>query len=163
MTADGVKKERFVVWQVEEKKYSVLSLDSTSGRTKQYCVTYNGYRWLCNCPHYLKHAEDVNFACKHIVAVMQVIGRRTIVEKLIRVRDNKNNGNGRSRKERWEKREKEGVKPSQLPYVAVEDNRLRCYNCQSGSLEMIAFKPNRNKALEVYRCEDCGQLQKNII
>ena len=81
---DGVKKERFVVWQVEEKKFSVLSLDSTSGKPKQYCVTYNGYRWLCNCPHYLKNCEDVNFACKHIIAVMQVLGTQTKVEKKVK-------------------------------------------------------------------------------
>jgi hypothetical protein len=66
---------------VEENKYSVLSLDSTSGKPKQYCVVYNSYRWLCNCPHFLKHCEDVNFACKHIVAVMQVLGTKTEVVK----------------------------------------------------------------------------------
>ncbi|GEM_PF-3464300 len=72
--------ERFLVWQVEEKKFSVLSLDSTSGKPKQYCVAFNGYRWLCNCPHFLKNSDDVNFACKHIVAVMQTIGQQTEVE-----------------------------------------------------------------------------------
>ena len=154
MTAtNGVKKERFEVWQVEEKKYSVLSLDSTSGKPRQYCVQFNGYRWLCNCPHDLKHAEDVNFACKHIVAVMQVIGKRTIVEKPIR--NNGRNGNGKGRDEK--------LSPQNLPYAAVDDNRLRCCNCQSSKLEMIAFKPNENKALEIYQCEDCGSLQKNII
>ncbi len=76
--------ERFLVWQVEEKKFSVLSLDSTSGKPKQYCVQFNGYRWLCNCPHYLKHCEEVNFACKHIVAVMQTIGQQTEVERKVK-------------------------------------------------------------------------------
>ncbi|WP_457550412.1 hypothetical protein [Archaeoglobus sp.] len=142
---NGVKKERFEVWQVEERKFSVLSLDSTSGKPKQYCVQFNGYRWLCNCPHYLKHCDDVNFACKHIVAVMQVIGRRTTVEKRVR--------NGRKRE----------VKPSQLPYAVVDGNRLRCHRCGSGNLEMLSFQPNADKALEVYRCEDCGEIQKNII
>ena len=148
---NGVK-ERFEVWQVEEKKFSVLSLDSTSKKPRQYCVQFNGYRWLCNCPHYLKHAEDVNFACKHIVAVMQVIGKRTIVEK---IRNNGRNGNGKGRDER--------LSPQNLPYVAVEDNRLRCYNCQSGNLEMVIFQPNENKALEIYQCQECGELQKNIV
>ena len=81
MSGVNGRKERFVVWQVEEKKFSVLSLDSTSGKPRQYCVTYNGYRWLCNCPHFLRNAEDVNFACKHIVAVMQTIGQQTEVVK----------------------------------------------------------------------------------
>ena len=84
MASAGVvseKTERFVVVRVDENKYSVLSLDSTSGKPKQYCVTYNSYRWLCNCPHFLKHCEDVNFACKHIMAVMQTIGQQTEVVK----------------------------------------------------------------------------------
>jgi hypothetical protein len=73
--------ERFVVWQMEEGKWIVLSLDSTSGKPKQYCVTTNGYRLLCNCPHFLKHCEDVNFVCKHIQAVLQTIGQQTEVAK----------------------------------------------------------------------------------
>lgn len=82
------RKERFVVVQVGEKKFSVLSLDSTSGKPKQYCVQYNSYRWLCNCPHFLKHCEDVNFVCKHIQAVMTKIGE--VVE--VRKPQSKNNG-----------------------------------------------------------------------
>ena len=74
--------ERFVVWQMEEGKWIVLSLDSTRGKPKQYCVTTNGYRLLCNCPHWLKKGvEDPNFVCKHIVAVMQVLGTQTEVVK----------------------------------------------------------------------------------
>ena len=152
---NGVKKEKFEVWQVEEKKFSVLSLNSTSGRPKQYCVQYNGYRWLRNCPHYLKHAEDVNFACKHIVAVMQVIGKRTIVEK--KIRENKRNGNGR-----MGEKEKE-LSPQNLPFVDVKENKLRCHNCQSGSLEMLIFKPNGDNALEIYQCRECGEIQKNLL
>jgi len=150
MTAQNGVSERFEVWQVEEKKFSVLSLDSTSGRPRQYCVQYNGYRWLCNCPHFLKHAEDVNFACKHIVAVMQVIGKRTIVEK-------KRNGNGR-RGER-----KKELSPQNLPFVNVEGNKIKCHNCQSGNLEMLIFKPNGDKALEIYQCRECGEIQKNLL
>ena len=151
MTAPNVVSERFEVWQVEEKKFSVLSLDSTAGRPRQYCVQYNGYRWLCNCPHFLKHAEDVNFACKHIVAVMQVIGKRTIVEK--KIRENKRNG----------RRGEKELSPQNLPNVAIEGNKLRCHNCRSGNLEMLIFKPNGDKALEIYRCENCGEIQKNLV
>jgi len=61
-----------------------LSLDSTSGKPRQYCVQYNGYRWLCNCPHYLSNCEDVNFVCKHIVAVMQTIGQQTEVKRRVK-------------------------------------------------------------------------------
>jgi hypothetical protein len=81
MTSGNGVSERFVVCRIEERKYSVLSLDSTSGKPRQYCVQYNGYRWLCNCPHYLSNCEDVNFVCKHIVAVMQTIGQQTEVVK----------------------------------------------------------------------------------
>ena len=72
---------RFLVCCIEGMKYIVLSLDSTSGRPRQYCVQFNGYRWLCNCPHYLKNAEDVNFVCKHIIAVMRVAGDLVFVER----------------------------------------------------------------------------------
>ena len=153
MTAQNGVSERFEVWQVEEKKFSVLSLDSTAGRPRQYCVQFNGYRWLCNCPHFLKHAEDVNFACKHIVAVMQVIGKRTIVEK--KIRENKRNG-------RRGEKEKE-LSPQNLPNVAIEGNKLRCHNCRSGNLEMLIFKPNGDKALEIYQCRECGEIQKNLL
>lgn len=85
MAGSGVvseKTERFVVWQMEEGKWIVLSKDSTFGKPRQYCVTQNGYRFLCNCPHFLKHCEDVNFACKHIVAVLQVLGTQTEVKRI---------------------------------------------------------------------------------
>ena len=90
------RKERFVVVQVGEKKFSVLSLDSTSGKPKQYCVQFNGFRWLCNCPHYLKHCEDVNFVCKHIVAVVKGLKKAVEVEINKRVRESRNGNNHRS-------------------------------------------------------------------
>lgn len=65
---------RMVVVEWSKEQWTVLSLDSTSGRARQYTVKRNGYRWLCNCPHFLKNSEDVNFACKHIVAVLMKLG-----------------------------------------------------------------------------------------
>ncbi len=71
---------KFVVWEIGKGKWIVLSLNSSSGRPKQYFVTTNGYRFLCNCPHFLKNAEDVNFTCKHIQAVLKVIGKEIVNE-----------------------------------------------------------------------------------
>jgi len=98
MSGVEVGKERFLVWQMGEGKWIVLSMDSTSGKPKQYCVAQNGYRFLCNCPHFLKNSDDVNFACKHIVAVLQTIGTQTEVEK-------RRSGNGK-----WEKEIEERIK-----------------------------------------------------
>jgi hypothetical protein len=81
-----------VVVEWNEEQWTVLSLDSTSGRARQYTVKRNGYRWLCNCPHFLKNADDVNFVCKHIVAVLLKLGEVVEVE----VRRNGKNGNRRS-------------------------------------------------------------------
>lgn len=44
---------------------------------------------LCNCPHFLKNSDDVNFACKHIVAVLQVVGTQTEVETRIKTKQTK--------------------------------------------------------------------------
>jgi uncharacterized Zn finger protein len=58
-----------------------VSLDSTFGSPRQYSVRFNGYRWLCNCPWFLKHAADPNFVCKHVVAVLKTIAAEVTVEK----------------------------------------------------------------------------------
>ena len=71
----------FVVWEMGKGKWVVLSLNSKSGRPKQYCVTANGYRFLCNCPRFLKNSDDVNFVCKHIIAVLKAIGKEVEVVK----------------------------------------------------------------------------------
>ncbi len=46
--------------------FSVLSLNSSSGSAKQYAVRWNGYKWVCTCPDYSKHGDDLSYTCKHI-------------------------------------------------------------------------------------------------
>jgi len=59
---------RFVVVKVDDKTFAVLSLDSTYGKPKQYTVKRNGYKFLCNCEDFAKHSDEINYACKHIIA-----------------------------------------------------------------------------------------------
>jgi len=62
---------RFLVTKIGRRKFSVLSLDSASGTPRQYTVQFNGFR----------NADDPNFACKHVVAVMSLVGVPAVVEK----------------------------------------------------------------------------------
>jgi hypothetical protein len=62
-----------VVAKVGENKYAVLSLDSTNGKPSQYVVVYNGSRFQCNCPDFLKHIDEPYYACKHVQAVYEAL------------------------------------------------------------------------------------------
>ena len=76
MTAqNGVSEKRYemVVAKIGENKYAVLSLDSTNGKPSQYVVAYNGSRFQCNCPDFLKHIDEPYYACKHIQAVYEAL------------------------------------------------------------------------------------------
>ncbi len=79
----------FLIYPISERKFVVLSLRSTFGKPRQYFVQFNGYRFLCNCPHFLKNFEDPNFVCKHIVAVLKAYGESV---SLLTTTTNKNNG-----------------------------------------------------------------------
>ena len=59
---------RFVVAKLEDGAFAVLSLDSSYGKPKQYTVKRNGYKFLCNCEDFAKHSDEINYACKHIIA-----------------------------------------------------------------------------------------------
>jgi len=111
MTAqNGVLERRYrmVVAKVGENKYAVLSLNSTSGKPSQYVVAYNGSRFQCNCPDFLKHMDEPYYACKHVQAVYEAL--RWFVEdvdmavevevvKKVRMKQN-NNDNGKQEEEK---------------------------------------------------------------
>lgn len=40
-------------------------------------MQFNGSRFLCNCPHFLKNVNDPYFVCKHILAVLKTYGDET--------------------------------------------------------------------------------------
>ena len=64
---------RMVVARIGENKYAVLSLDSTNGKPSQYVVAYNGSRFMCNCPDFLKYIDEPYYACKHVQAVYEAL------------------------------------------------------------------------------------------
>jgi len=108
---NGVSESRYrmVVAKVGENKYAVLSLNSTSGKPSQYVVAYNGSRFQCNCPDFLKHIDEPYYACKHVQAVYEAlrwfvdgVDMAAEVEITKRPRSS-NNGNGRQ--------DEEGEKP----------------------------------------------------
>ena len=72
---NGVSERRYrmVVAKVGENRYAVLSLNSTSGKPSQYVVVYNGSRFMCNCPDFLKHMDKPYYACKHVQAVYEAL------------------------------------------------------------------------------------------
>jgi len=79
-----VRRERFLVKEVNENKFSVISLNSTAGSPRQYCVQFNDYRWICNCPHFRKNGDDPNFVCKHILAVMSVQAKTVVLKRNVK-------------------------------------------------------------------------------
>lgn len=62
---------RMVVYRLEGDEYAVLSKDSSFGVLRQYTVKRNCYKFLCTCPDYQKHSDDVHYVCKHIEAVFK--------------------------------------------------------------------------------------------
>jgi len=89
---------RMVVAKVGENKYAVLSLNSTNGKPSQYVVAYNGSRFQCNCPDFLKHIDEPYYACKHVQAVYEAlkVGIEEAVEvEIVKRPRRSNDGNGR--------------------------------------------------------------------
>jgi len=95
------RKFKMVVYRISETEFSVLSLNSTFGRVKQYVVKWVGYKWICSCPDYAKHSEEIDYACKHIEAMFKAVrkigwSRDGIeVEVVRRYRQKQNGRNGR--------------------------------------------------------------------
>lgn len=65
------KKFKMIVYKISETEYSVLSLNSTFFKPKQYVVRWVGYKWICSCLDYIKHSEELDYACKHIEAIIK--------------------------------------------------------------------------------------------
>ncbi len=78
----GIRKARLLVMKSDENIYSVINLNSTFGIPRQYTVKWNGYKWICSCPEYLKNSADYNFVCKHIIAVFATFGKKVVVAKV---------------------------------------------------------------------------------
>ncbi len=74
------RKFRMIVTRISESEFSVLSLNSTSGRPKQYAVRWNSYRWICSCPDFARHSEEIDYVCKHIEAMFKVMRLMTGME-----------------------------------------------------------------------------------
>ncbi|WP_202320771.1 SWIM zinc finger family protein [Archaeoglobus neptunius] len=60
------RKYRMLVTKVNGV-FSVLSLNSSTGTTRQYTVKWDNERWICTCPDFRRNSSD--YACKHIEAV----------------------------------------------------------------------------------------------
>ncbi len=67
------RKFRMIVTRISESEFSVLSLNSTSGKPKQYAVKWNGYRWICSCPDFARHSEEIDYVCKHIETMFKAV------------------------------------------------------------------------------------------
>ena len=65
------RKFKMVVYRISETEFTVLSLNSTLGKPKQYVVKWVGYKWICSCLGYAKHSEKIDYACKHIEAMFK--------------------------------------------------------------------------------------------
>jgi len=94
------RKFKMVVYRISETEFSVLSLNSTFGKPKQYVVKWIGYKWICSCPDNAKHSEEIDYACKHIEATFKAVkkigwSRDGIEVKVVR-RYKQFNGNGRN-------------------------------------------------------------------
>ena len=93
------KKFKMVVYRINETEFSVLSLNSTFGKPKQYVVKWVGYKWICSCPDYAKHSEEIDYACKHIEAMFKAVKKigwsKNGIEVEV-VRRYRHSGNGRN-------------------------------------------------------------------
>ncbi len=94
------RKFKMVVYRISETEFSVLSLNSTFGRPKQYVVKWVGYKWICSCPDYAKHSEEIDYVCKHIEAMFKAVKKigwsRDGIEVGVVRRYKQFNGNGRN-------------------------------------------------------------------
>jgi len=103
MPAEAEYEERkftMVVYRISETEFSVLSLNSTFGKPKQYVVKWTGYKWICSCPDYAKHSEEIDYACKHIEAMFKAVKKigwsRDGIEVEVVRKYRQFNGNGRN-------------------------------------------------------------------
>ena len=103
MSAEAEYKEKkfaMVVYRINEAEFSVLSLNSTFGKPKQYVVKWVGYKWICSCPDYVKHSDQIDYACKHIEAMFKAVRKigwsRDGIEVEVVRRHKQFNGNGRN-------------------------------------------------------------------
>lgn len=94
------KKFTMVVYRINETEFSILSLNSTFGKPKQYVTKWVGYKWICSCPDYAKHSEEIDYACKHIEAmfkaVKKIVWSRDGIEVEVVRRYKQFNENGRN-------------------------------------------------------------------
>jgi predicted nucleic acid-binding Zn finger protein len=94
------KRFTMVVYRINEAEFSVLSLNSTFGKPKQYVVKWIGYKWICSCPDYAKHSEEMEYACKHIEAMFKAVRKigwsRDGIEVEVVRKYRLFNGNGRN-------------------------------------------------------------------
>jgi len=112
------KKFTMVVYRINEAEFSVLSMNSTFGKPKQYVVKWVGYKWICSCPDYSRHSEEVEYACKHIEAVFRAVrkmglSRDGIEVEVVRKYRQRFNGNGRDGR-KAEAGVKEEVTPAEV-------------------------------------------------
>ena len=85
------RKFRMIVTRISESEFSVLSLNSTSGKPKQYTVRWNNYKWICSCPDFARHSEEIDYVCKHIEAMFKAVRLVTGTEiEVIRSYNGKN-------------------------------------------------------------------------
>ena len=106
MSAEPEYEERkftMIVYRINETEFSVLSLNSTFGKPKQYVVKWVGYKWICSCPDYAKHSEEIDYACKHIEAMFKAVkkigwSRDGIEVEVVRRYKQKFNGSDRNDK-----------------------------------------------------------------
>ena len=59
-----------------------------------------GYKWICSCPDYAKHSDQIDYACKHIEAMFKAVkrigwNRDGIEVEVVRRYRQRFNGNGR--------------------------------------------------------------------
>ena len=94
------KKFTMVVYRISETEFSVLSLNSTFGKPKQYVVKWTGYKWICSCPDYAKHSGEIDYACKHVEAMFRAVKKigwsKDGIEVEVVRKYKQFNGNGRN-------------------------------------------------------------------
>ena len=74
--------------------------ESPTNNVTGYVVKWVGYKWICSCPDYVKHSEEIDYACKHIEAMFKAVRKigwsRDGIEVEVVRRHKQFNGNGRN-------------------------------------------------------------------
>ena len=55
------RKFTMVVYRISKTEFSVLSLNSTFGKPKQYVVKWVGYKWICSRHDYASYSEEIDY------------------------------------------------------------------------------------------------------